>query len=147
MMDIGVVLLIVMIVVAMSMDSLIMIFMHYIYTGGLLFKAQPILIKDPYPAKTATTPVQCTTPFSPNLRTKARSMMRSSVDSVGMNNNYGGGVENQNGRDITIAHQHASSTKHISSVTTKTIISTRPPLLDATSSHQSNVLATAIQML
>lgn len=119
-----------------------MIFMHYLYTGGLLFKAQPILIKDPYPAKTVTTPVQCTTPFSPNLRTKARSMMRSSIDSVGMNNN--GGVENQNGRDITIAHQHASSTKHISSVTTKTIIS---PLLDATSSHQSNVLATAIQML
>jgi len=72
-------------------------------------------------------------------------MLRSSVDSVGMNNNSG--VENQNGRDITIAHQHASTTKHMSSVITKTIISTRPPLLDATSSHQSNVLATAIQML
>lgn len=131
-----------MIVVVMSMDSFTIV--NELYIGGLLFKAQPILLKDPYPAKTATTPVQCTTPFSPNLRTKARSMLRSSVDSVGMNN---GGVENQNGRDIIIAHQHASSTKHMSSVTTKTIISTRPPLLDATSSHQSNVLATAIQML
>ncbi len=133
---------IMMIVVAMSIDSFMI---DALYKGGLLFKAQPILIKDPYPAKTTTTPVQCTTPFSPNLRTKARSMLRSSVDSVGMNNNSG--VENQNGRDITIAHQHASTTKHMSSVTTKTIISTRPPLLDATSSHQSNVLAAAIQML
>mgnify|MGYP006940262977 CR=1 FL=1 len=102
-------LLIMMIVVAMSIDSFMI---DASYIGGLLFKAQPILIKDPYPAKTTTTPVQCTTPFSPNLRTKARSMLRSSVDSVGMNNN--GGVENQNGRDITIAHQHASTTKHLS---------------------------------
>ena len=135
-----------MMIVVVSMNSLTID--STLSTGGLLFKAQPILIKDPYPAKTTTTtPVQCTTPFSPNLRTKARSMLKSNVDSV-MNSSGSGSVVNQNGRDITTTHHHASSTKHITKTigTTITTTSTNRSILDATS-HHSKVLANAIQML
>ena len=131
-------------IVVVSMNSLMF---GTLSTGGLLFKAQPILIKDPYPTKTTTTtPVQCTTPFSPNLRTKARSMLKSNVDSV-MNSSGSGSVVNQNGRDITTTHHHASSTKHITkTIGTTTTTTTNGSILDATS-HHSKVLADAIQML
>jgi len=101
--------------------------------GGMLFKAQPILSKDLYPAKPVTTPVQCTTPFSPNLRTKVRSMLRSSVDANG-----NGGVDSQNGRGNTT---YASSAKPC--IAAKTINSHS---VDATS-HQRTVLTAAIQLL
>jgi len=107
--------------------------------GGLLFKAQPILVKDQYPAKAISTRVQCTTPFSPNLRTKARSMLRNSADSS-LNSIIT--TESQNGRDSV---KHApSAVKTTTGITTKTLTSQS---LDHVPSHHSTALTAAIRMM